>query len=814
MKFFYFYLLLGSFCQLLLAGSPEFSLFNDKLQIRVYSGTNEISPAGYKLNEHEWVSENGLKIKLEPKSESGIMLGKLVFSMPAETKTVALLTIEAVTVVNSPTSFFDGFEEHKWNGTKSLERNSIMQTFPLAASYDENSGCALGLSPDSIVSYMHNGIRQGGSGTELFFRTRVVVDAQRPQSISFCLMSFQPTFGWRDAVQEYYQQFPSYFRPAIGVDERIYGIGGYFVSTHVTRNLEIHSGRQLGLNWEWSYCPWNLAGNWYIEAEEWQPEDGYMHWDKYWQRRRCSYEEYHFAESQRFVSGNRQAAMFFYILVKDTAKELVHRYPDACRVKDNGQTVEDSYLFSLPDNKNKTILSFAYGSGLADYLERELRLVAENYQISGFALDMTNWSAYEYCQAQYHFAMGRSFDTDGKIYTADSVLPIPFAQYIHTLKKGDKTIAVMMNHALENQPALPVFYADAVMFEGTPENQIDNFRSLRLMSGQKPLTFWGSLGRGNVNAINWDLAQDPAIKGQIFSGLAQYLLFYCLRYGASPMNWAVAYQDGDFFAPWLEIIRDIKKEGWQVVPALSCQPQKELWFGRFGIGLDSIFTISNPGTETVDTTLLLHRRYLQNVNFRPKAMTGQKISPEVLSDVIRIPICLKPKEIMVLRDISWQAPQKATILASCDEILAFYDLASVQSGQIAVLMRNQENINVYDFLDRYYPYIQACLEKNGKGFTREPGMLNHAYNNCWPLALQTELSSGKQIAVGSLADFPELAIALSPEEQKMASENGLVKILPEFQVLWLCGKNKSRIRQVANDFFAFTDQYFRKPNKP
>ncbi|MFA6931717.1 MAG: hypothetical protein WCT05_15440, partial [Lentisphaeria bacterium] len=598
------------------------------------------------------------------------------------------------------------------------------------------------------------------------------------------------------------------FRPAPGIDPRIYGVGGYFVSTHVTRDLEIHSGRQLGLDWEWTYCPWNLAGNWFIEESEWKPDDGYMHWQTYWKRKSCTYEEYQLAERKRFTSGDRQAAMLFYVLIKDTAKEIVKCFPDAQRVNDKGVTIPDSFLYSLPDNQNRTALTFPSGSGLSGFLERELRLAAENYQISGFALDMTNWSGNDYCEAQRNFASGRSFDADGKIFTSDAIVPIPFARYMRTLRHAGKPMAVMMNHALENQPALPIFYADAVMFEGNPEAQLDNFRSLRLMSGQKPLTVWGGLGRGNNSAINWHLAQDPEIHSGIIAGLAQYLLFNCLRYGVSPMNWVVEYRDRKYFRPWLELIRELKRAGWNPVPALSCKDGDRLWFGRFGSGLDTIFTISNPGRASVETTVTLYRKYLKADGYRPKAVTGQALEPLVAKDVIQLPVRLAAKEIMVLRDQNWQAEKPCGIFGKTEDILDFFSPEAVRSGEISVVIRNEANRGICGFLDRYYPYRQACHEKDKRNFTREPGMLNPRFNDCWSLTLSDQLGSGRQIAVGSMTDFPELVELLPTEAAELAGTSGAVILLPEKKVLWICARGGEPVKKAADVFFDFLDQNY------
>lgn len=755
-------------------------------------------------------SGSDIEIKTESTEKGRRNFFRMTFSVPEKSPKVYLLTVTATVGVKSADHYFDGFKESSWDGKKALERNSIFQTFPLAAAWAGNTGIALGLSPDSTVSYMRNGIERANGKNQIFFTTRIVADNRREQELTFCFFTFNPEFGWRNAIDEYYRQYPEYFEPAPNVDPRIYGIGGYYVSTHTTRNLEIHSGRQMDFGWEWTYCPWVMAGNWFVERNEWKPSDGYMHWATYWKRKPCSYDDYLKAETMRFSSGDRQAAMLFYILVKDTGKEIVERFPDSRHKDRHGNLDQNSFLYSLPDNKNKTYLTFAYGSGLSSYLENELREVVKNYQISGFALDMTNHAGNEYNDAQLKYAVGRSFDDDGKIYTADSILPIPFAQYIHSLKRNGKTMAVYMNHAMEAQPALPVFYADGVMFEGNPEMQIDNFKSLRLMSGRKPMTFWGALGtEERNNAINWNLARRPEIKEHILQGLAQYLLFNCLRYGVSPMNWAVAYRDGHFFRPYLETITDLKRAGWQVVPAVKWDGDAELWCGRFGTGKDTIFTVTNPTNETVATQIKLINSYLDG--FVPKAVTGQKIEPTIHDNVTEFSIRLQPKEIMILRDSGWKAPVQPVLLSAERDIVDFFTLDNARNGNINVVVPEPSFRVIYDYLDRYYPYIQGCRELNGGIFTREPRLLNPKYNDCWRLPVRDSLGTGKQIVIGPPAQFPELGT--KPGIDEKSAENGFIKVIPERSVLWIGGKNLAATRRAADYYFELMDRNLQKRNR-
>jgi len=130
------------------------------LEIRVYSGPQEEPLHGNFLSPVEWQGQDGLKIVLETQKNVNFSKAVLNFTLPGGVSRYALLTVEAVCSAGRPVAFYDGFASHDWDGKTSLERNTIQQTFPLAAAWDSRQGIALGLTPDSMVSDMHCGLRR------------------------------------------------------------------------------------------------------------------------------------------------------------------------------------------------------------------------------------------------------------------------------------------------------------------------------------------------------------------------------------------------------------------------------------------------------------------------------------------------------------------------------------------------------------------------------------------------------------------------------------------------------------------------------
>ena len=82
-----------------------------------------------------------------------------------------------------------------------------------------------------------------------------------------------------------------------------------------------------------------------------------------------------------------------------------------------------------------------------------------------------------------NFATGRDFDRNGKIFTPDSVVPIPFVNYIHTLKRDGKTMGVFANFAFNRIVAHTAFAVDGAMVECSPDIACDAFKTLRNYGG-------------------------------------------------------------------------------------------------------------------------------------------------------------------------------------------------------------------------------------------------------------------------------------------------------------------------------------------
>ena len=576
-------------------------------------------------------------------------------------------------------SFWDGWEERSWDGASTMDRDSIDGTFPVSCISQGKQGLALGITPDNILSSLRPGIRGGDSGRELFYETKIVVDTKHPQTVNFVVYPFSSNFGYLDAVQAYYDLYPKWFEPTAGVDSRIYGVGGYMSSSGSTHRLQLNSIRRTKQNWEWWYAPYVRCGEWYPEKADWRQGQDIIH--RYKSLRddyKGTWEEYHNFQTREAEYGDKTCGMFYYIFVYSANNDLMKQYPEANMINKSGQLIEGGQGEFL--DQADANCSFPYGTGLAAKQEDDIRKIVDNYDISGFAFDMANHCDDDYSPAQLKFGVGRTFDEEGKIFSTNPVVAVFMADRIHKLSRNGKRMGVIANEAISNTNCFSVFHSDALMYENNPNRNPANLMALKLQSGRKPLTFWGSLegGRGN-GGIRWEYMSDPESANKIMTGLAQNTLLTALRIGATPMNWSAQ----PVGLSWLPTLIELKRAGWNPAPAVQ-STDKKLWIGRFGRGADTIITISNPGRNRIKADMTLLSNYLGKGAYAFVSDQGQTLKQYMTKGKTKFPVDLAPKEIMVLRTIVVGGGSKGVVIETT---------RSVSTGSIAVTIDGKkENV--------------------------------------------------------------------------------------------------------------------------
>ena len=739
--------------------------------------------------------------------------------------------------------FWDGNAEHDIPA-EGIEKTGLLDTFPLAALWTSGKpAVALGIGPDTPTSFLQRGVVD----KRFFYRTKVVVDAKKAQRLKFIQFEFTPDYGWRSAAQLYYDAYPTFFSPKPDIDQRIFGVGGMSTSAHMQRGLELHNCRTVQMDWEWCLpSSWKVSGDWYPHPEYWlQNSFAYSNYYKIRQPKECDYSEFMAVQARRFEVCAPAFAQFYYVLVKDAHEKFVSRYPETVN-----SFKYKSGMWSDAVNKGHTYLTFAPGSGLFRELSKRLELAAENYPISGFAFDMSNHAVDFTSDSQLRHAVARSFRDDGTIYTPDEIATLEFARFAHTLKRGDLRMAVYMNMAISYFTPFAVFEADGIMFEGSPEVNVRNLPVLRLMAGRKPMTFWNALGLRNSGIVMENLTRQERLKE--IDGLATYTLLKGLQFGITPQNWALWHGDRKFFTPHIKYLTSLVRAGWNPAPGIKASAP-ELWLGRFGSGLDTLITISNPTREEIKSKFELNSVICGVDAAIPVSNVEEPLACELNGSITSFELYLPAKEYRVLRVFNWQGPQGkilVTATSAGDYEFSVSDAGTLQGNSIDPFAsrrispvfendkfqlcfdkertlrlssvpdtlilgdvkaiaefypadahpklrvgtgKNAENLALMFRL--YYQTIAGAKKYSGTTFTREPGFVEGTYAE-----VRDTPASPRIILIGTPEDFPELA--LTPSET--AAPGGFLKQISS-EMLWVGGVGDNELRKAAYHCFALMD---------
>ena len=739
------------------------------------------------------------------------------------------------------TSPLDFKAAHFWDGQKEwkveklpLERREFLETFPMATAENGKSGHAVGFAPQTTLSCFSRALTPAG----LVLETRIVVDDRRVQELDIVDYDFDPEFGWCNAVEDYQKAYLPWFVPTPGVDHRIYGVGGYLLGAHVSRPFILHSSRSTGLEWEWTYAPWLESGNWYPVGEGWK-NDKNEYWDYYGHHRGkpVTREEYHDAVKKEMFYGNKIAAMFYYILVKDIHQNVANKYPE---------TVQGgSGLHSLPSNRGKTKSAFAPGSPLFDYLKKQLRNVVDHYEVSGFSFDMANSSYHFATPSQLEYAVGRSWYDDGRIFTSDTVAPIPFSDYIHTLKRNGKTMGTIFNAALSDFSAFTMFHCDGGIMEGSPESNLNMVLPLRLSMGRKPMSFWH--GGGAYNPIRQSLITgDPERKARTALGRNQFYLHKCYEFGFTPMNWRTV---SPFFKSHLPVLRAVSEAGYHPVSAVKgAEPFR---IGRFGEGAGTILTFGNPKRAKITRSVRVVNRYLGKDKYGFLPQTGS-LKQRFLNGETEFELTLEPKQVIALQTVALRGVNSEfTASANGEQIVFQADTPfeftlpakdflgrrvcagskfysgkadkSVKLSRLPACGMFESLSSMTAFLDdekmpvieagsgadtqiaakmvaMYRPHVTASRLYCGKINTHEPGFMNAKYAKP-DLAVREpgKTPTGQlKICIGTPADFPQL--------KKPDGWSGPFIAMPDPNTLWIGGGDPAEVRKAAYVYFSLLDR--------
>jgi len=539
-------------------------------------------------------------------------------------------------------SYWDGHTDHKVV-TKSIARDSIRGTFPLACIYDQ-FGLAIGIEPHQILSFLESGVEKGEKNKAFYYGTKIVIDPKDEETIEFIIYGFLPRYGWKDAVQIYYDSFPDIFSPLPDIDPRINGISaGCPIAKDIPQKFYARDLiRKLRGKWQWAYG-WiarggdlamtkELTENWYVSKKGalWKDIgfEGCHTVEEFKQRRKKR------AKALREL-GLCPMAHLVYSCEEELAKE---RYSDSF-YEGPGIKRLDPWVH----NNQAHRVMYAYGNSYGKVFLSDLEKLIEQFDIGGIAADMGGSDTKHY-GGGVNNSPGRAFDDKGVYVTMETCLAKIFDK-IHSLKKGSYRMGVVKNSD-GTSTYMSIFRTDAAIYEHPPYYNLygEDPMHLRLLLGRKTLNWWFKYLLEKF--VDWRaLSKEDLLDA--YRGARDYVLLYCLYTGsvATPF-----FSSGvPRIIKYLPIMEELALTGWEPVPAMKADAR--LWLARYGKGVGSFLTLGNPTFTDIRTKVKIDNIYLGEMDYAFMGYGGKRVISLIKEGETHTELEIKARSPVVLRTI-------------------------------------------------------------------------------------------------------------------------------------------------------------------
>lgn len=518
------------------------------------------------------------------------------------------LTVDAPVRKNLVQAYWDGWTEHQ--AADSPPAKDGLEAFPLSVASGENSGLALGLAPDTLISYMRSEFRDG----KMLFTVRAVIPPGEVFKVKYLVYFFVPNFGYLDAVEIYQAIHPEWFRHSKERDPRLFHGTDTLdyarkVDVFIRKNPDSSAlpGNTRPFvkmlfggygSHEWGYAPFRRAGDWLARKELWEwdmPEEergriaersertthyNVMDYDKFIEDRRSSYH----------VANERLATQLSFYIINWIEASLLKSLGGEKYVYNYGQQGDTlRWVTSTSDEKHV----FPWATVFEKTLRNDLPEVIPDLGVKAVALDIAG-NPSKYRGPLDRHIQGWAFDEEGKFIATD-VGTAQMLDYIRNLPADPYKMAVIGN----GDSSFPVlFRLDATLNEGKAQPQLHykDYEKVRLLRGDKTSDLHSGGAYANPALdVDWrKLSKDDI--GLYYQDFINQSLLGCWQGGFLP---SVGYSGMETFARALPVMLDVMNRGYRAAPASKGDPSLER--ARYGDALQSVIVISNPQKEAVSS---------------------------------------------------------------------------------------------------------------------------------------------------------------------------------------------------------------------
>ncbi|NLF18529.1 MAG: hypothetical protein GX595_14940, partial [Lentisphaerae bacterium] len=564
-------------------------------------------------------TEPRLAVEQRIAARDGAVVWELTMTAPAGETLWIEPTLRLPVAAGPAARYWDGRTEHAVAAAP-FAREELFNTFPVSLLSDGAHGLAVGLPPTVEVSFLQNGIDREGV---LFCGTRLVVSPGEPCRMAFVLFLVTPTFGSRDAVQGYYRRFPASFEPTPGVDPRLvdgrrtdtlqmchYG-GGVRDARKAVLASQFYGG------YEWGYAPFRRTGDYVGRREYWEMDltEGEQKklqqdvdrgtWD------RSDWTRFHQTRADIFRNADLRGnvSLSFYIVnhVDTALAERLGMAGYAFPRTRTGGLIEKNWVLPY----DTVYYLYPWATPYEQILRRDLPEVVQELDLYAFAHDLYGESPRDtpYRGKLDYPLPGWSYDEEGPFLSRTIGLRRG-ADFIHTLKKGARTVGLIVNGIAGADP-ISFFAPDAYISESRmtvalrPEDR-DRYIHCRLFAGHKPV-FQHGYASGILlgDTVPWE-SLTPEDCRAVYDDFVRDYLIYLYQAGLTPSRHMSEVHE--VISAELPVLLEVMRRGFEPAPACLGDPGLERV--RYGAGLGAAVVFSNRGMTAVQSDERLACGYL------------------------------------------------------------------------------------------------------------------------------------------------------------------------------------------------------------
>lgn len=490
--------------------------------------------------------------------------------------------------------------------------------FPLNCVWTDDAGLAVGVEPHALRSYFAGGAEPGLSAADAFYyATKMVIDPAKSETVTFLVFAFDPAYGFRGALERYYEQFPDAYRHDPQTDSRLLShcaVAGTAVLFQGQPFLWEDS-RRLGLGWTWGTNA-RYGGACYPEDARQQSEKERK--DSYWSFKHPNYkkpswvkkaveerggltaEEHRRYVREAFDGAADALAVAFDMTTQYCDRELAEReFADSIFLRADGKPV------MVPNWPHH--IMYAWGTRFGETHSRLVREAVSALQPAGVHLD--NAVGYDpHYGAGVAESPGRAFDLrNGKLYSFEGIGQAMQMAAAREFRVRGQRVFVAANTVgtyfgarlcdVSLIESLGPWQGEGERWRGKQTQPgFEHYMALRFLLGSKPLVFCGP--------YPWEVKVEKGTPQpewvKAYEALARDYPLFAYRVGAPSISYVLRVCAN--VRQHSDTILKLCRAGWHPVAGARADTPS-LWVERFGRGVGAFITLGNPTDAPVQARI-------------------------------------------------------------------------------------------------------------------------------------------------------------------------------------------------------------------